>query len=196
MNKKAEKILNTTIILFLNNGIKKITMDEIAEKAKVSKVTVYKYFSDKDTLYYEVGKYLLAKHIAKLKNITETKNSLIEQFYSFIDVLTAFTNMGYFKLCKELTTYNIKLLEEYNDYLYFYKEILLKLIDMGIEQKLIKPNLDKLLIFYYLDMGISYYQENSDYRKNMNENKNIQNELMRFHVSNIFLDADKILNKN
>ncbi len=196
MNKKAEKILNTTIILFLNNGIKKITMDEIAEKAKASKVTVYKYFSDKDTLYYEVGKYLLANHIAKLKNITETKNSLIEQFYSFIDVLTAFTNMGYFKLCKELTTYNIKLLEEYNDYLNFYKEILLKLIDMGIEQKLIKPNLDRLIIFYYLDMGISYYQENSDYRKNMNENKNIQNELMRFHVSNIFLDADKILNKN
>ncbi|MGD1815646.1 MAG: TetR/AcrR family transcriptional regulator [Pleomorphochaeta sp.] len=196
MNKKAEKILNTTIILFLNNGIKKITMDEIAETAKASKVTVYKYFSDKDTLYYEVGKYLLANHIAKLKNITETKNSLIEQFYSFIDVLTTFTNMGYFKLCKELTTYNIKLLEEYNNYLNFYKEILLKLIDMGIEQKLLKPNLDRLLIFYYLDMGISYYQENSDYRKNMNENKNIQNELMRFHVSNIFLNADKILNKN
>ncbi len=171
-------------------------MNEIAEKAKASKVTIYKYFSDKDTLYFEVGKYILSNHISKLENIIESKSPLIKQFYSFIEILSTFTNMGYFKLCKELTTYNLNFLSEYNDYLDFYKSILLKLIDMGLEQKLIKPNLDRLLIFYYLDMGISYYQENSDYRKNMNENKNIQNELMKFHVTNIFVDANKILNKN
>jgi AcrR family transcriptional regulator len=51
MNIKAEKILNTTIKLFIHEGVKKTTMDEIAEKANVSKVTIYKYFIDKDTLY-------------------------------------------------------------------------------------------------------------------------------------------------
>ena len=51
MNKKENKILNTTINLFIRDGIKKVTMDDIAEYAKSSKVTVYKYFVDKDTLY-------------------------------------------------------------------------------------------------------------------------------------------------
>ncbi|MFW9847946.1 MAG: TetR/AcrR family transcriptional regulator [Candidatus Thorarchaeota archaeon] len=41
--------------LFLENGYNNTTMDEIAEKAGFSKVTVYNYFSTKDDLYLAVA---------------------------------------------------------------------------------------------------------------------------------------------
>ena len=37
MNKKAKKILNSTIRLFIRDGVKKITMDDIAENSNASK---------------------------------------------------------------------------------------------------------------------------------------------------------------
>ena len=61
MNKKADKILDTTIRLFIRDGIRKITMDDIAENSHVSKVTIYKYFVDKDSLYFEVSKHIFFK---------------------------------------------------------------------------------------------------------------------------------------
>lgn len=45
--KKHAQLIETAKGLFLKHGIKRVTVEEICEKASVSKVTFYKYFSDK-----------------------------------------------------------------------------------------------------------------------------------------------------
>ena len=45
--KKYAQLVETAKGLFLKHGIKRVTVEEICEKASVSKVTFYKYFSDK-----------------------------------------------------------------------------------------------------------------------------------------------------
>ncbi len=45
--KKYTQLVETAKGLFLKHGIKRVTVEEICEKASVSKVTFYKYFSDK-----------------------------------------------------------------------------------------------------------------------------------------------------
>ena len=45
--KKYDQLVETAKGLFLKHGIKRVTVEEICEKASVSKVTFYKYFSDK-----------------------------------------------------------------------------------------------------------------------------------------------------
>ena len=45
--KKYAQLVDTAKGLFLKHGIKRVTVEEICEKASVSKVTFYKYFSDK-----------------------------------------------------------------------------------------------------------------------------------------------------
>lgn len=192
MNKKAEKILNTTAKLFIQSGIKKTTMDDIAEQAKVSKVTVYKYFSDKDTLYFEVGKYILHLQISRLKEIIKTEKVLIKKFYEFIAVLSDFIDTDHFWLCSELTNFNDVLSDEYAKYMSCYKEILLYLIDEGINTGLIKKNLDRLLVFYYIDMGIVYYQNNTEYRNIIQSDSAFQKDFMAFHISNIFMDVETV----
>lgn len=196
MNKKAEKIINTTIKLFIRDGVKKITMDEIAENSNVSKVTIYKYFVDKDTLYFEVGKHIFLHYIVKLENIITSGNVLIKKLYDFIAVISDFTNSGEFDLCKELTKYNNDIEAEYEQYLQIYKSSLLTLIDKGIENGLIKNNLDRKLIFHYIDMGVVYYQQSTEYRDKMLGDSSFQQQYMQFFINNIFVDGAKILSIN
>ena len=45
-----QHILTTALDLFLSQGIKKTGLEEVARRAGVTRVTVYRYFSDKKTL--------------------------------------------------------------------------------------------------------------------------------------------------
>ena len=193
MNKKADKILNTTIRLFIRDGIKKITMDDIAENSKSSKVTIYKYFADKDTLYLEVGKHIFSDYIERLKNTIASDDALLKKLYGVLDIISDFTNSGKFELCGELTAYNNAVETEYVLYLKTYRHTILTLIDEGLENGLIKSELDRDMIFHYIDMGVVYYQQSSEYRNKMLSDSGFQQQFMLFYISNIFTDGTQIL---
>lgn len=53
-NQRINSILNAAKKVFFSNGYAKSTMDEIAYEAEISKPTIYKYFKNKDTLFYEL----------------------------------------------------------------------------------------------------------------------------------------------
>ena len=46
----SKRILDGALKMFTQNGIKSITMDEIAESLSISKRTIYENFKDKNTL--------------------------------------------------------------------------------------------------------------------------------------------------
>jgi len=52
--RKRRAILEAATALFLRNGYRGTSMDEIAARAGVSKQTVYKAFSDKESLFSEI----------------------------------------------------------------------------------------------------------------------------------------------
>lgn len=193
INKKADKILNTTIHLFLRNGVKKITMDDIAENSKVSKVTIYKYFADKDTLYFEISKHIFSNYIKQLQSTIASDEVLVKKLYAFLEIISDFTNSGQFALCRELAKFNHTIETESEMYLETYKHSLLTLIDEGIKTGLIKGNLDREKIFFYIDMGVVYYQQNCEYRNKMLCDKNFQQQFMLFFINNIFTDGAQIL---
>ena len=53
---RQEQILNAAISLIEVKGFENITMEEIAERAELSKGTLYLYFNDKYTLYHAIKK--------------------------------------------------------------------------------------------------------------------------------------------
>ena len=116
MEKKALKILDATTRLFLRDGIKKVTMDEIAESAKASKMTVYKYFSDKDTLYLHVGRQILQAHAAQLAAVAASRATVYQKFGAALDCIASFADGGRFALCGELAAYNPALDAEWADH--------------------------------------------------------------------------------
>jgi AcrR family transcriptional regulator len=52
--RKHAAILDAATTLFLRNGYRGTSMDEIAAAARVSKQTVYKHFADKESLFTEI----------------------------------------------------------------------------------------------------------------------------------------------
>ena len=65
--KKYNSILKNAEKEFIKYGFNKVTMDSIANTANVSKVTLYKYFSDKQVLY----EHILKENYFKEFNIIE-----------------------------------------------------------------------------------------------------------------------------
>ena len=49
--RKRRAIVEAATTLFLENGYRGTSMDQIAAVARVSKQTVYKHFSDKEALF-------------------------------------------------------------------------------------------------------------------------------------------------
>lgn len=52
-NDTRDRILQAALDLFLGQGIRKTSIDEVAERAGVTRVTVYRYFADREQLVAE-----------------------------------------------------------------------------------------------------------------------------------------------
>lgn len=75
-----ENIRQAALELFSNYGVQKVSVSEIAKKAKASQVTIYNYFGSKDELLHDV---ILAGLDKSLQGYIETINSGI----SFPEIL-------------------------------------------------------------------------------------------------------------
>lgn len=74
-----KKILDGALQMFTQNGIKSITMDEIAESLSISKRTIYENFKDKSTLVTECLKYMHQTIDQKIKQISrESENTIVD----------------------------------------------------------------------------------------------------------------------
>jgi len=186
INKKTTKILNSAVNLFVENGVKKTTMDELAEKANVSKVTIYKYFGDKDNMYFEIGSWILSIYTNMLFDISKTSLSVDAAMNEAISVLSDFIASNKLSLCLELASLNEALNEKYNTFKQRYMQLIMELIEEGKKKNIIKNTIDSFYIFSYIDMGISYFQYNSEYRQKMIEDEDFKRSYMEFLLSHIF----------
>ena len=86
MNKeKQTSILKTAIKRFTKHGLNKTTLDEVARDMRLSKATLYHYFTSKEELFLASIKYegyVFLEEIQKIFENTETplKGSLIEYY--------------------------------------------------------------------------------------------------------------------
>ncbi|SHK51557.1 transcriptional regulator, TetR family [Clostridium cavendishii DSM 21758] len=84
---KREVILETAVEMFFNNGVKNTSVFDIAKKAKVSKVTIFKYFENKENLVREsMNKYFTNYLENELKILTSN-----ETFMKKIEILLSIT---------------------------------------------------------------------------------------------------------
>lgn len=74
-----ERIKETALQLFLSRGVDQVSMDEIAEAAHVSKVTIYKYFHSKEELHREVVNLYSNQVIAATEAIVNSDMDFMEK---------------------------------------------------------------------------------------------------------------------
>lgn len=94
---KGEQILNAAKKLFTNYGFKKVSMDEIASEAGVTKKTVYNYFSSKE----ELLKYCIKEELQNMRKIIENVESKKLDFMETVHQVI-YNLLKYKKNCKFL----------------------------------------------------------------------------------------------
>ncbi len=137
MNKK-EEIINKARELFNLYGYKKVTMDEVAKEANVTKKTIYSYFKDKEELF----KYFIEEELLSIKNKIEQKTKK----ESFIDSLTE-SIITMLKLRKESPIVK-NLIKDKNDlqsiaFLKIYDNDIIKYISNLLDEEIKKGNIRK-----------------------------------------------------
>ncbi len=75
-----DRIKTTALELFSAYGVDKVSVDEVAAKAEVSKVTIYKYFHSKEELHRDVFKQYFNEVLAAAEKILDSDLDFIEKF--------------------------------------------------------------------------------------------------------------------
>ncbi len=76
---KMEAIKRVALELFAVHGVDRVSMDEIAAKANVSKVTIYKYFGSKEDLYAEVVNLFIDETLAATEEVFNSDLDFLEK---------------------------------------------------------------------------------------------------------------------
>ena len=83
---KKEHIIKTATELLLKEGVKRVTMDELAFKLGMSKRTIYETFSNKDELLKECIEDLIANQRVVNQRIGIESPTAIHAFFAFLKV--------------------------------------------------------------------------------------------------------------
>ena len=154
MNTK-EVIINAARELFKNYGYKKVSMEEIAKEAKVTKKTVYSYFKDKESLF----EYFIDEELETVKETIEGIESKELPFIKRISKILFYAlnfkeKNGLFKAIsndKDLSLLT-KLKKKYDDIILKYIE---DKIVKEIEKSTIKNCNPKLMAFIIYSIYLS-----------------------------------------
>jgi AcrR family transcriptional regulator len=84
-NKKYQNLINTARELFFKHGTKRVTIEEICERADVSKMTFYKFFHNKEDLAMKILSELRDK-------IFSEQDAIMNQDIPFIDKIKGIMN--------------------------------------------------------------------------------------------------------
>jgi AcrR family transcriptional regulator len=187
-NAKKLKILTKAIRLFKDNDTKKVTMDDIARLSNVSKMTVYKYYGDKESLYLYAAEALLERCDSDLKKHLNPHIDVVQKMIGFTSVLITFITEEDWSLCNRLGNLNEEVKNVLARFHESTKSLMLEIIKEGKKHHLMHENISDECIYHYINMGLNYFQNNMEYRNKVINNPVFRQEFMSFIWKNVFTD--------
>lgn len=82
---KTANVIEATIKLISKRPIEDITIGEIAKKARVSQVTIYNHFENKNAVMIEAIKKLITDNVDQIHQILMSQLPFKERLYAYID---------------------------------------------------------------------------------------------------------------
>lgn len=84
-NSREQDILNTAITLFIERGLDKVTVSDIAKVTDIGKGTIYKHFVSKDTILARLGNDFSEDILSQLKQIN-IEQSCMQQMRHMLEI--------------------------------------------------------------------------------------------------------------
>ncbi|WP_404450250.1 TetR/AcrR family transcriptional regulator [Sutcliffiella horikoshii] len=163
---KKQDILEAALVLFMEYGIQKVSISEIAQKANVSQVTIYNYFESKHKLTSDVFGYYIEKTSDDFEKLIHSKIPFPEKIKQIIfnkkEISKQIHEEFYHFMMKEYATEG-NIIEK----IYVEKALpyFAQLFEEGKEQGYVDPNLSQEAILFYVQMLKDYMQREEVYQK-------------------------------
>ena len=159
-----KQVIDVSLSQFLTNGVKSVTMDEIASAVRISKRTLYEMFTDKETLLKEC---ILARRDEMrvyLEKVLKDKENVLEVVLAFykrtVEALHRINNRFWDDVKKYPEVYAI--LSEHNE-----KEAddELKFFEIRVKQGLFRSEIDyEVVNTLFRDLLEIYLKEENSYK--------------------------------
>ena len=138
-----ERIQQSAGALFMNYGVRSVTLDEIANELGISKKTIYQYFLNKAEIILEVARTYIKEEQLQIEQIASNSENAVHELVNICAWSTqTFQNMAP-KLVYEVQKYYPQAWKVFEEYSLGY--ILDKLKDnlnRGIQEKLYRPDMN------------------------------------------------------
>jgi AcrR family transcriptional regulator len=142
-----ERILNGSEVLFLERGIKSITMDDIARHMGISKKTIYQHFRDKNELVTALVKKRLTDDEAMLCAIISDAGNMIDEMVELTRCTGEIFSRVNPVVLHDLQKYHHEGWELYLQFKTgFLVNIIEKLLKKGIDQGYVRPEIDARIV--------------------------------------------------
>ena len=138
-----DRILLKADALFMQYGVRSVSMDDIANNLGMSKKTLYQYYADKDELVEAV----VDGHINEMQNdcmtVNQNANDAVHEIFLTMEHISGeFANMNPMVL-HDLEKFHFKAFQRFREYKdKFLAEIIRKNIEWGIQEELYRPDVN------------------------------------------------------
>lgn len=171
--------------LFLLNGAKTLTMDDIAREFGMSKKTLYKEYKNKEALLEEVLTHLLIVVLERIKNLDDQIDNAIERMFCRDEAIEKATSSNNSLLLRQLIKYYPQI---FNRHIINFSEkfslILVHNIERGRAQGYYRKDFDaEFYAKLFFQLSMSY---NSPYLDTSHITRfQYQNEALKFYLHSI-----------
>jgi AcrR family transcriptional regulator len=138
-----ERIMVKSEELFMQYGIRSVSMDDIANHLGMSKKTLYQYYADKDELVDAV----VDSHIKSIQkdclgSRQDAKDAIHEIFITMERIMVQFSNMNPM-LLYDLEKFHFRSYQRFRDHKdKFLAQVIYENLQWGIEDELYRPDID------------------------------------------------------
>ena len=142
-NGQIERIIQGGEELFLQAGIKSVTMDDIARHLGMSKKTIYHFFNDKNDLVIALVKKKLEEDECQINKIIEESANVIEEMINMMKCSEEIFSRINPIVIHDMQKYHP---DAWSEFQKFKADVLVKtleeLLTKGIKQGFIRPEID------------------------------------------------------
>lgn len=182
---KKQKVIKSALALFKQKGINRTSMDEIAAHSGVSKLSIYKYFENKQKLITIILSGTLEDICSQLKDISQKKVPFDQKIRLYLalrkKIMEKGLNIIMAEAKKTYRSINTGLDEKYKETVSFFYD----LVKEGRKSGHINKDVSDEMLKLFMDILISYYQENPDFLKKINSDNKFYLDFLKLYWSPI-----------
>jgi len=176
---KREALRRAALELFKIHGFKKVTMNDIAQRAGVSQVTVFNHFGSKDELVRDVMKWFTTNLVEKYTAMTESDLPFLEKLAAIVVDKTEVISQFEGELVQEVLRGDPQLQAHIDDlYNNKLKPNIISFFNEGAKQGYINRKYSPDSIMFYFEVMRRGFAAIPDITERMTKDPDLTNEIV------------------